>query len=397
MAGVVDDLHKGVPEICNQKSPVVFVFDRVMHYHRATLSAIEARLGSFGIEFCVISSKDAPGATGRVAETANFVRNHGVFELRERNVSGFMLRRQLGLLLALKRLKPAVIVSAAHSGTLTEWQALLWARRNGVRRVAWQCGYEYNEGVLKSIVLSQFVPLFNFHLCYHTNAQRYALRHGARANQTLVMHNTIDECGIVVGDKQHAKAELVQRFPQLAGKKLILYVGAVLEEKRLELAFDALQRLGHSDATLLIVGDGPHLGVLKHRYADRSDWLSVGQVIQGVGVYFDAADVFVLPGTGGLAINEAMAHRLPVISGCADGSADDLVIDGVTGFRLREASAEALADRLREWLASPVRASEMGERAEQRIRGDLSFTSFIDRVVGVLAQQHAQACAGGDR
>ena len=107
--------------------------------------------------------------------------------------------------------------------------------------------------------------------------------------------------------------------------------------------------------------------------------------------------MFVLPGTGGLAINEAMAHRLPVISGYADGSADDLVIDGVTGFRLREASAEALVDRLREWLASPGRASEMGERAEQRIRGDLSFTSFIDRVVGVLAQQHAQACAGGDR
>ena len=38
------------------------------------------------------------------------------------------------------------------------------------------------------------------------------------------------------------------------------------------------------------------------------------------------SNIFVLPGTGGLAINEAMAYGLPVICSEADGTEKDLVI-----------------------------------------------------------------------
>ena len=41
--------------------------------------------------------------------------------------------------------------------------------------------------------------------------------------------------------------------------------------------------------------------------------------------YFAAADLFVLPGTGGLAVQEAMAAGLPVIVAEGDGTQDDLV------------------------------------------------------------------------
>ncbi len=41
--------------------------------------------------------------------------------------------------------------------------------------------------------------------------------------------------------------------------------------------------------------------------------------------YFSSADLFVLPGTGGLAVQEAMSHGLPVIMGQGDGTNDDLV------------------------------------------------------------------------
>jgi glycosyltransferase involved in cell wall biosynthesis len=276
-----------------------------------------------------------------------------------------------------------------HSGTLSEWSMLKWAKRNGVRKVSWQCGYEFNPGHVKRTVLSHFVPQFDFHLCYHTNARIYALQHGARDDQTLVMHNTIDERAISPVDPVLAKAALIEKYPTLRDKKLVLYVGAVLEEKRLELVFDALGQLGRSDTVFVVVGDGPHLPVLKTRYANRTDWVATGSIVDGVGLYFDAADVFVLPGTGGLAINEAMAHRLPVISGYADGSADDLVVDGVTGYRLRQQTAAELADRLDALLSDLPRARDMGMRGEQRIRGHLSFESFIDRVVGVLETQHA--------
>ena len=43
---------------------------------------------------------------------------------------------------------------------------------------------------------------------------------------------------------------------------------------------------------------------------------------------FSWADLFVLPGTGGLAVQQAMAYGLPVIVAQGDGTQDDLVRPG---------------------------------------------------------------------
>ncbi|MFX7690329.1 glycosyltransferase family 4 protein, partial [Acinetobacter baumannii] len=91
--------------------------------------------------------------------------------------------------------------------------------------------------------------------------------------------------------------------------------------------------------------DGEHLPVLRKYCEGRDDVVFTGAIVEGVGPYFDAAEVYLLPGTGGLGINEAMAHSLPIISGFADGSADDLVVDGENGYRLREGTPAELADR----------------------------------------------------
>ena len=91
------------------------------------------------------------------------------------------------------------------------------------------------------------------------------------------------------------------------------------------------------------------------------------------------------PGTGGLGINEAMAHSLPVISGFADGSADDLVVDGETGYRLLHGTAAELAERLALVLDDPDKAAQMGQRGRELITGPLAFERFIGRIVTALA------------
>jgi glycosyltransferase involved in cell wall biosynthesis len=374
------------------KRPIALVSDRVMHFNIATWQAVERRLAERGIEFHVLSSSEKAGSVGRVGESKAIVTNHHHFkELREWRVRGFMLRHQVGMLDLIKQIRPAVVMSGCHSGTFSEWQLLSWAQRNSARRVAWQCGYEYNPGWIKETVLSRFVPRFDFHLCYHTNAQKYALAHGARLEQTLVMHNTIDESLIVPLDPDEARAGLVAQYPALRGKKILLYVGAVLEEKRLEVVFEAMNLLNDPQIAFLIVGDGPHLEVLRQQYGGRSNWVGAGRVVEGVGRYFDAANAFVLPGTGGLAINEAMAHRLPLISGYADGSADDLVEDGQTGYRLVKGTPVELAEHLRAMLSDSQKAQAMGLEGERRIRGRFSFESFVKRVVDTLVAQHALA------
>ena len=372
------------------KRRVVFFIDRVTHYHVQTLRAIEHGLAERGIAFTVLSSQDPAGAVGRTGLREAVTTDHRHFELTERRLGRFTFRFQHGLLDLLKKLAPQVIVSCCHAGTVSEWWALLWARRNHVRRVAWQCGFEYNDAAIKNIALRFFIPLFDLHLCYHSQARAYAIKHGANADATRVMHNTIDESAIVRQPHREAVAALNARWPGSTGKRIVLYVGAILEEKRLDTVFAALQRLADPAIHFVVVGDGPYLNVLKQRYAQRTDWSATGQVVEGVGLYFDAADVFVLPGTGGLAINQAMAHGLPVICGHADGSADDLVTDGVNGLRLQKSSAEELAECISQVLSDPNRAAAMGNVGELRIRRELTFARFIDTVVTALAEQ-AQA------
>lgn len=115
--------------------------------------------------------------------------------------------------------------------------------------------------------------------------------------------------------------------------------------------------------------------------------LFTGQVIHGVGIYFDAAATYVLLGTGGLGINEAMAQSLPILSGYADGSADDLVVDGMNGFRLREDTVEELQDCIARILDDPTIAADMGAKSREWITGKFSFQRFLDRVEEEILKQ----------
>jgi len=366
---------------------VAFIIDYVMHYHQEFLRALEQRVVERGGQLTLFTARHASPITGRTPLETPVVADQRTYRLHERRVGGFWLRYQEGLVRGIWRLRPDVVMSTSHSGTVSEWALGALKRVLGFRLIAWQCGFEYNPGRLKNTLLPRFIPLFDHHLAYHTHAQRYAMRYGARASQVTVMHNTIDERRITPLEKPAARAALDARFPALRGKVVVLYVGALLDEKLLEHVIDALDRLHDPRVAFLVVGDGPHRPALEARCAGRADVVFAGRIVDGVGPIFDAADLFVLPGTGGLALNEAMAHGLPLLSGYADGSADDLVQDGSNGFRLRDGSAE-LAGRLRALADDPELRIRMGARSRELITTRFSFQHFIDTVAGVV---HAEA------
>jgi glycosyltransferase involved in cell wall biosynthesis len=141
--------------------------------------------------------------------------------------------------------------------------------------------------------------------------------------------------------------------------------------------------------SLVVVGDGPALTKLRSLSADLDYVKYPGRVIADVGRFFDAADIFVLPGTGGLAINEAMAHGLPIITGYADGSAEDLVTDRLNGYLLKEGTAEEIANHLENLLKDPEARRRMGKISRELITTKYSFRAFIDHVMeGLHAALH---------
>lgn len=363
---------------------VVFVIDYVMHYHKEMLRALDAHVRGRGDRFVLLTAQHTKALTGRAPLMKKVVDSQLTYRLFERVLFGFSLRYQAGLMAKLRQLRPDVIITTSHSGTVSEWFTIAVKKFLGFRLVAWQCGYEYNPGIIKKTVLSAFIRHFDHHLAYHTNAKFYAMNYGATEKQVTVMHNTINEALIECLPRSEAREQICERFAQLRDRFIVLYVGAVLEEKRLETVIEAMALLGDPRIAFVIVGDGPHLERLRTVAADRRDVFFAGRIVEGVGPWFDAADVFVLPGTGGLALNEAMAHSLPLVSGYADGSADDLVQDGVNGYRLQVVSAEAIAAAVGRLAKDPDLRRRMGDASRDLITSRFSFENFVARVTHVL-------------
>jgi glycosyltransferase involved in cell wall biosynthesis len=102
---------------------------------------------------------------------------------------------------------------------------------------------------------------------------------------------------------------------------------------------------------------------------------------------FDAADLFVLPGTGGLAVQQAMSHALPVMVAEGDGTQANLVRPA-NGWRLPPNDEQALHAALREALVDPARLRRMGAESYRIVAEEVNlekmvavFTTVIQRVL----------------
>jgi glycosyltransferase involved in cell wall biosynthesis len=360
---------------------VFFYLDRVMHYHELTFRAIENRLEREGGEFVVASGQPKSNSHGRVALSKPVVKQHLFLRCHEWEYGTYTVRWQPMLANMVRRFEPDVLIVMGHVGCLTYWR-LGWLRKQmGFKYLTWQCGYEYNPGLLKSTLTNRFLRQFDYHLAYHTEAKRYLLSHGVDDSRITVMHNTINEREIALLPRDEARQIVAGELGLPLDRPIVLYVGAVLAEKKLDRLIGAVRLLKRGAVSLVIVGDGAALANLKCVAADLEYVRFPGRVLKGVGRFFDAADIFVLPGTGGLAINEAMAHSLPIITALADGSAADLIIDGVNGYILQAGDSREIAARLEILLGDPETRRKMGEVSRELITTKYSFRTFIGRVI----------------
>ena len=143
----------------------------------------------------------------------------------------------------------------------------------------------------------------------------------------------------------------MKNFLKINNKFIFLFVGAIEEDKRLDILLKAFTQVykDNDNSHLVIVGDGPNKSNLEELSTNleiQNNVTFTGSIIDGVNIYFQVADVFVLPGRGGLAIPQAMVNGLPVISGLADGTEWDFVINGKTGYRVREVDDKRLIQQI---------------------------------------------------
>ncbi len=145
------------------------------------------------------------------------------------------------------------------------------------------------------------------------------------------------------------------------GERIVLYVGRLAAEKRVDLLPEAIR--GLPDIRLVVVGDGPFRAELQRRCAGLPAHFTGYLKGEDLATAYASADAFLFPSdtdTFGQVIQEAMASALPVVAARA-GGALDLVRPGETGYLFTPSVASDLRARLRELLANDSRRIAQGQ------------------------------------
>jgi glycosyltransferase involved in cell wall biosynthesis len=136
---------------------------------------------------------------------------------------------------------------------------------------------------------------------------------------------------------------------------------------------------------LVIIGDGPERAALESLAKETYPSTEFVGSKHGVELkpYFEEADLFVLPGTGGLAVQEAMSYGLPVIVAQGDGTQDDLVRKG-NGWQIPPDNFEVLVSTMKDALADIARLRKMGAESYRIVKEEINIEKMVETFVRAL-------------
>lgn len=292
------------------------------------------------------------------------------------------------LILKLIKLKPDVILCEGASNLPNNIIAYIYSLMSGVSIIQWGLGEI--RGWRKSFLRRSLDFIVEFVerksaacVAYSSLGKEYYHRVGVPNDSIFVavnvvdtdkVKNSIDRIGCRESyRKKHKDAEFV-----------VLFVGALNIEKRVDLlieAFSEFVQSTSSDAKLYIIGDGDCRFALESMVAPELEnkIRFTGQVIDGVSHYFTIADIFVLPGLGGLAVSEALAHGVPVIATIGDGCEVDLLAEGA-GILDDKLDVCRLKNHLDMLYNDREKLNNMSVAAKSVIQNKYNITNYITKL-----------------
>jgi glycosyltransferase involved in cell wall biosynthesis len=155
--------------------------------------------------------------------------------------------------------------------------------------------------------------------------------------------------------------------------------------KRIDSLLRACAALPGPKPQLVIVGEGPERRNLERlaRVVYPSAEFVGAKHGDELTPYFVSADLFVLPGTGGLAVHQAMAYALPVIVAKGDGTQEDLVRPE-NGWLIQPEDHDALVSALREALSDSGRLREKGAESYRIVTQEINLEKMVQVFVAAL-------------
>lgn len=192
-------------------------------------------------------------------------------------------------------------------------------------------------------------------------------------------------------ERKKIRSELNMRETDM----VVLFTGKMIDWKNPELIIEALRQIPDTvrqSIFPLFIGAGVNFDRIKENLASllgENRFCMPGFVNQsGLGKYYSAGDVFVLPSkrgheSWGLVVNEAMIFGLPCLVSDGVGCRKDLVIEGKTGYTFPAGDASALAELLISLQGNATLRNEMSQNAYRHIQ-NYSTEKAVDGLLEAL-------------
>lgn len=289
----------------------------------------------------------------------------------------FYLCFQPGLINWLQENNPDALVVEANPRCISTASAIEWMHARKRKVVGWGLGAPSLPGLLAGFrargwrsFLSRFEALIAYS---QRGADEYAAL-GFPREKIFVAYNSVS----------NAPAQIPGRSPLTLDRAAILFVGRLQARKRVDALLRACAEL-ESKPRLMIVGDGPQragLESLAKQIYPLAEFVGAKHGAE-LKPYFTEADLFILPGTGGLAVQEAMSYSLPVIVAKGDGTQDDLV-RAANGWQIPPNDFEALVSALKNALSDVSRLRKMGAESYRIVSEEINIQKMVDVFIQAL-------------
>lgn len=293
--------------------------------------------------------------------------------------SQFFLCWQTGFVRWLEENQPDALIVEANPRNLATRLAVRWMHQRNKPVVGWGLGAPPITGALGALRRWERLSLLRSLDAVIAYSRRGAEQYralGIPAERVFIASNAVSP---------RPAAPPPERIGR-SGPLTALFTGRLQERKRVDHLLLACASLPpEMKPRLVIVGDGPARSALQALADKVYPQAEFAGARHGADLepYFTQADLFVLPGTGGLAVQEAMAHGLPVIVARGDGTQDDLVRPE-NGWQVPPEDLDALKEVLRLALSDPSRLRQMGKEAYRVVAEEVNVEVMVSVFVEAL-------------
>jgi len=301
------------------------------------------------------------------------------------------LCKQNGFIEWLEAWQPQALIVEANPRYINTPAAIRWMQARQRPVIGWGLGAPKLSGPMAAIRQRQRLNLLNSLdtvIAYSRSGAAEYRALGLPAEKVFVAPNAA---------ARRPSAAPKARRSEFDTRPVVLFVGRLQARKRIDLLLQACAALPENlRPRLLIVGDGPARGELERLaegvYPEAE--FPGGKHGDELEDYFARADLFVLPGTGGLAIQQAMAHGLAVIVAEGDGTQSDLVRPG-NGWLVPPGELAALSGALQTALSDAAQLRRMGEAAFHITRDEINIENMVEVFVAALKHVSGESIQAG--